>query len=83
MPALDIYVAAANIRDIPGKSINNMLTNVVDNFATDSLTNETNRMLQCANPINEMIDSGGYPLLKAEEKGKPEDKGKPDEKKDK
>jgi len=79
MPAPDVYVAAANIRDVPGKSINSMLTNVVDNYAIDSLAKETNRMRQCANPINEMIDSGGYPLLKAEEKGKKitHDKTKP------
>ena len=79
MQAPDVYVAGANIRDIPGRTVNNLLTNVVDNFAIDSLTNETNRMRECSSPDNEIIDSGGYSLLKAKEKGKKviHDKTKP------
>ena len=79
MPAPDVYIAAANERDIPGKSINSLLTNVVDNYATDSLTQETNRMREFANPENEMTDSGGFALLNAEKKGKKiiHDKTKP------
>lgn len=74
-----IYCAGANIRDLPGKYVNSILVNVVDNFATDSLTKETMMMLKVANPNNIMLDNGGYPLLKAEEKGKPiiHDKTKP------
>jgi len=42
MGAPVIYCAGANIRDLPGKNIDYMLANVVDNFATDGLAKETN-----------------------------------------
>jgi queuine/archaeosine tRNA-ribosyltransferase len=79
MGALHVYCAGANIRDLPGKYVDSILLNVVDNFATESLTKEAKRILECASPRNFMLDNGGYPLLKAEEKGKPvlHDKTKP------
>ncbi len=79
MGALHVYCAGVNIRDLPGKYVDSILLNVVDNFATDSLTKEAERMLKCASPRNFMLDNGGYPLLKAEKKGKPvlHDKTKP------
>ena len=70
MPAPDVYCAGANIRDLPGKKIDNMLVNVVRNYATDGLTKETIRMLQCANPLNVLLDNGGFSLLNAEKNGK-------------
>jgi hypothetical protein len=74
-----VFCAGANIRDLPGKYINYMLVNVVDNLATDSLAEETDKMLKCANSINEIYDSGGFSLLMAEEKGQKiiHDKTKP------
>jgi len=79
MGALAVYCAGDNIRDLPGKNIDYVLTNVVDNFSTDGLAKETNKKLQYANSINEIIDSGGYPLLNAEKNGKKiiHDKTKP------
>ena len=79
MAAPIVYCAGADVRDLPGKRVDSMLVYVVDYFATDNLTNETNSMLQYANHKNEMIDSGGFSLLKAEENGKQiiEDKTKP------
>ena len=70
MPAPNVYCAGANIRDIPGRNIDYMLVNVVDNYATDGLTKETIRMLQCANPLNVLLDNGGFSLLNAEKNGK-------------
>jgi len=79
MGAPVIYCAGPNIRDLPGKQVDSILLNVVDYFATDYLTKETNRMLQYANHKNEMIDSGGFSLLNAEKNGKKiiRDKTKP------
>jgi hypothetical protein len=63
-----IYCAGPNIRDLPGNRVDSILLNIVDYFATDSLTAESNRMLESAAPSNFLIDSGGYSLLKQEEK---------------
>jgi len=70
MGAPVIYCAGANIRDLPGKQVGSILVNVVDNYATDSLAKETERIFECATPMNKMVDSGGYPLLEAEKRGK-------------
>ncbi len=71
MAAPDVYCPGPNIRDQPGKRVDSILLNVVDYFATDSLTAESGRMLDCANPINTIYDSGGFSILIAEESGKP------------
>jgi len=69
MGAPVIYSAGPNIRDLPGKKVNSILLNIVDYFHSDAETSRTNEMLECAAPLNFIIDSGGYSLLKKEEKG--------------
>ena len=69
MEAPVVYCAGPNIRDLPGKKVNSILLNIVDYFYSDGEIARTNKMVECAAPTNYIIDSGGYSLLKKEEKG--------------
>ena len=70
MGGLVYFCAAANAVNLPGRSVEALLVNVVEHGATECRIEHTQALLRTARPKFVLLDSGGYSLLKAEEKGK-------------
>ena len=63
------FCAGADSNKLPEK-INGLLVNVPDHGANDRKIEKAKKMFEIARPQHFMLDSGGFQLLKAEEKSR-------------
>ncbi|WP_155305030.1 hypothetical protein [Desulfosarcina widdelii] len=70
MGQLIYFCAGADAINLPTSPIDGLLINVLDHGSTPAKIKAARKMIRKANSRHKMEDSGGYPLLKAEEKGK-------------
>ncbi len=64
------FLAGAELHVFPARHVDSILINVPDDACSDSAINSTKRMLEAANPINVILDSGGFQLHVGERDGK-------------
>jgi len=64
------FCAGADLKTLPAKQINALLVNVPDHGANERKIEKAKKMFQTVQPKHLMLDSGGFQLLKAEEKSK-------------
>ena len=64
------FCAGADPNKLPAKPINALLVNVPDHGANERKIEKAKKMFELAQPKNFMLDSGGFQLLKAEEKSR-------------
>jgi hypothetical protein len=70
MGQLTYSCAGADLKSLPAPIIDELLLNALDHGANDTKIAAAQEMCREAKPSHTMLDSSGYQLLKAEEKGK-------------
>ena len=70
MGQLVYYCAGADLNTLPAQHVSALLFNTLDHGANDNKIKRAKQMCRIARPKYVILDSSGYQILKAEEKGK-------------